>query len=328
MKGIRRRFGFSARTPPDIDADVADEFAFHVDMRAADLVRAGRTPEEARAIALREFGDAAAAASHGRRRGAQVERRRWLARIASDLAQDLAYGWRLATRARGFSATAIVTLAVAIGGNTAVFSILDTLLFKPAPLADPATLVRVFPGESQIAWLNYRDLLARNHVFADVAASRGLLLSFGDDRLVGDAVTANFFTVLGVPAGRGRTILPSDTRPDSSSCSPTGAGAPASPPTRPSSGAGSRSTGAPSKSSASCRRRFAASRRPASCGISGHRSTRPPRDGASTIARRPTSPRSRASRRGSPGRRPRRSSRSWRRRSASSTRKCLRPFPS
>jgi predicted permease len=214
MKGIRRLFGFSGRAPRDIDADVADEFAFHLDMRAADLVREGHTPEAARAIAAREFGDAAAAAAHGRRRGVEVERRRWLARIASDLAQDLGYGWRLATRTRGFSATAILTLAVAIGGNTAVFSILDALLFKPAPVADPASLVRVFPGESQIAWLNYRDLLARNHVFTDLAASRGLLLSSGDDRLVGDAVTANFFTVLGVAAGRGRTILPSDTRAD------------------------------------------------------------------------------------------------------------------
>lgn len=214
MKGIRRLFGFTARSTREIERDVADEFAFHLDMRIADLVRDGHSADEARAIAMREFGDVAGAVSHGRQRGVEVERRRRFSRIVADLRQDLSYGWRLATRTRGFSAVAILTLAVSIGGNTAVFSVVNAVLLRPPALADPATLVRVSPGESRMSWPNYRDIAERADVFTGVAATRGLLVSYGDARLNGDAVTPNFFTLLGVGASLGRTILPSDSRTD------------------------------------------------------------------------------------------------------------------
>lgn len=214
MKGIRRLFGFSERTTREIARDVGDEFAFHLDMRVADLVREGRTPEEARRIATREFGNLAAAEADACRRGADVERQRWLARFVSELRQDLAYAWRLAARAKGFSAVAILTLAVAIGGNTAVFSVIDTLVFKPAPFADSARVARVSSGVSRMAWANYRDLQAATDVFTELAAYRGALASTGEARLVGDQVTRNFFTVLGVAAAHGRTLLPSDTSVD------------------------------------------------------------------------------------------------------------------
>ena len=216
MKGIRRLFGFSSRTDRDIAADVREEFAFHMDMRAADLVLEGRTPAEAREQARREFGNAAAAVAHGRHRATEVERQRWFSRILSEFRQDVGYGWRLVTRARGFSAVAILTLAVSIGGNTAIFSVVNSLLFKPASLGDSSRIGRVHTGQSRIAWANYRDLQAAAGagVFTDLAAFRGILASPGEGRLVGDSVTRNFFTVLGVRAALGRTLLPSDTRAD------------------------------------------------------------------------------------------------------------------
>ncbi len=212
MKGLLRRFRFSARTADEVARDVRDEFTFHLEMRAADLVREGHTPASARAQARREFGDMAGADAHGRRRGAQVERRRWMRRLASEFRQDVAYGCRLATRTRGFSIVAVLTLAVSIGANTAVFSILDTLFLKPAPLGDPDTLARVYPGESQVAWANYQDLRERNDVFSDMAAFRSITMSSGEGRLSGEAVTPNYFTVLGVDAAMGRTLLPGDER--------------------------------------------------------------------------------------------------------------------
>ncbi len=215
---IRRLFRFSSRTKTDIRTDIHDEFRFHLDMRIADLMRDGLTESQARREAAREFGDAAAGARRLVARGATIEGQRWLARIASELKQDAVYGWRLIVRSPGFSAVAIATLAVAIGGNTAIFSVVNALLFKPEPFAAPHELARIHPGESQMSWLNYQDIRARSRSFTDLAAHRGAVMTLaesdGASRLLGQAVTANFFTILGVPAAVGRTLLPPDVRND------------------------------------------------------------------------------------------------------------------
>jgi predicted permease len=197
---------------------VRDELRFHLDMRIADLMQAGLTETEARREAAREFGDAAGSARRLADRGATIERQRWLARAGSELKQDAAYGWRLIVRNPGFSAVAIATLAVAIGGNTAIFSVVNALIFKPAPFAAPQELARIRPGESQMSWPNYLDIRARSTSFADITAHRSALMTLSESegavRLMGQAVTANFFSILGVRAALGRTLLPSDARND------------------------------------------------------------------------------------------------------------------
>ena len=181
-------------------------------------MREGMPEANARSQAVREFGDVAAGVQVCLAHGATIERQRWFARVVSDIRQDLAYGCRIIGRSPGFLTVAVLTLAVAIGGNTTIFSVTNALFFKPLPYANPDTLARVYSGENQIAWMNFRDVRARSRSFADIAAHRSTMatLWLGDTpvRLGGQTVTSNFFTVLGVPAALGRTFLPADDRTD------------------------------------------------------------------------------------------------------------------
>ncbi len=216
--GARRLFRFPSRTRTDIQTDIRDEFEFHLDMRTTELMRGGMAEALARAQAEKEFGDARSGSAGWASQGATVERRRRLGRLASDLKLDAAYGVRLIRNSPGFSTVAILTLAVAIGGNTAIFSVINAILLKPPALGAPDTLARIHPGESQAAWVNFEDLRERAGALVDLAAYRSEVRTLRDlarpVREIGESVTANYFTVVGVGADRGRTILPSDARTD------------------------------------------------------------------------------------------------------------------
>lgn len=135
-------------------------------------------------------------------------------RFLSDFRRDAIVGVRLLGRYRGFSAIAIATLALAIGGNTAVFAFFNALLLTPPPVADPQRLVRVDTGQSLASWPNYLDIRDRTTVFTGVAASRlaSLNLDTGNvaARLRGQITSPNFLSLLGVPAERGRTYAGDD----------------------------------------------------------------------------------------------------------------------
>src|SRR5829696_8618400 len=111
-------------------------------MRADDLRHRGWTEADARAQAVREFGDLTSSVERGERHERRVERRRLLSRLLGDVRQDIGLGLRLLRRNAGPSAAAILTLAVAIAGNTATFSVVNALLFKPVPVTAPEELAR------------------------------------------------------------------------------------------------------------------------------------------------------------------------------------------
>jgi predicted permease len=138
--------------------------------------------------------------------------------LAADFRQDTMLGSRLIARSPGFSAAAILTLAVAIGANTSIFSVVNALLFKPMPVVAAPALVRVHSGESQTSWLNYEDIRQGNEVFADVAAHRGFFAGLETRdvpaRLMGELTSSNYLTLLGVEAAVGRTFTPADSRRD------------------------------------------------------------------------------------------------------------------
>ena len=144
--------------------DVQEEFAFHLDMRVDDLMR--------RAVRSRCSGAGTAASSAIRTRGAAAcaregrpwsDRERWRDCV-SELRQDATFGLRLLGRSPGFSTVAILTLAVAIGGNTAIFSLVNAIALKPlAGRARRDEVVRIYTGESQTSWLNYQDIAQRTH---------------------------------------------------------------------------------------------------------------------------------------------------------------------
>jgi predicted permease len=218
---VKRLFSFTRRSPADVRGDVRDEFQFHLDTRTADLVRDGLTEAEARARALREFGDMTAGTARCAAEDDRVERRRRIGQIGEELRQDVTLGIRLIGRNPWFSTAAILTLAVAIGGNTAIFSILNAVLFKPLPVAASHELARIRGGQSQISWPNFVDVAERaerNGILAGTVAQRRLVAGMANDatplKLWGEQTTTNYFTVVGVHAAMGRTYTPADTRRD------------------------------------------------------------------------------------------------------------------
>ncbi len=217
-RGTRRVFRFLKRSTNDVRSDIRDEFAFHLDMRIDDLRREGLSEAAAREQALGEFGNVAAGTEACVREGVAIERRHSLTRFASELHQDVRFGVRLMTRNPMFSVVAIVTLAVAIGGNAAIFSVINALALKPLPVKHPERIARVYSGESQMSWPNYEDLRAGSTSFEEMAAHasaiRGLMRGDTATRAMGEVVSVNYLTMLGVPPMLGRTFTPADTRTD------------------------------------------------------------------------------------------------------------------
>jgi putative ABC transport system permease protein len=138
------------------------------------------------------------------------------------LLQDLRYTTRQFRKSAGFTAVAVITMALAIGANTAVFSVVDQVLLHPLPYPDSDRIVEVtqtFKGlpTDNFSPANYLDLAAQNHVFAEMAASRGWQgsLTAGDrpDRVKGTMTTPSFFPLFGIAPILGRGLEGSDSQP-------------------------------------------------------------------------------------------------------------------
>jgi macrolide transport system ATP-binding/permease protein len=143
--------------------------------------------------------------------------------MAETLLKDIRYALRWLARSPGFSAVAILSLGLGVGFNTAMFSLVDSLLFRPLPVTAPHTLVDIFTSAGDgdefatSSYQDYLDLKAQNTVFADVIGYSPMIapLSLGDRSRValGQVVTSNYFTVLGVQPLLGRMLVPADDEP-------------------------------------------------------------------------------------------------------------------
>ncbi len=135
------------------------------------------------------------------------------------LLRDLRHGLRLLRRDAGFAAVAILTLALGIGANTAIFSVVDAVLLRPLPFPHPEQLVSLresaptFPSMS-VAYPDYLDWVKQNHVFSSLAAFQWdgyTLTGVGEPAAIpAGAVSASYFTTLGVPPLLGRTFSAAD----------------------------------------------------------------------------------------------------------------------
>ncbi|HXJ05869.1 MAG TPA: ABC transporter permease [Candidatus Acidoferrum sp.] len=136
------------------------------------------------------------------------------------LLQDIRYAFRLLAKSPGFTAIAILTLALGIGANTAIFSVVNGVLLRPLPFRDPSRLVLIAEKSSfpviSTSYENYLDWRDQSHSFESVEATRGgaiTLTGAGEpERLNVRMVTAGLFSMLGVQAVRGRTFLPQEDR--------------------------------------------------------------------------------------------------------------------
>lgn len=137
--------------------------------------------------------------------------------------QDIRYALRWVARSPGFALVAILSLGLGVGVNTAMFSLVDTLLFKPLPVSDPDTLVDVFTAGGDgdeyatSSYADFADLQAQNDVFSDMTAFSPMFapLALGErSRLViGQIVTGNHFAFFGIAPHLGRLLVPSDDDP-------------------------------------------------------------------------------------------------------------------
>ena len=227
MTRFRRLFRFPWRTPQQIDTDLDAEIQFHLDMRTEELIDRGVTPAAAREEARRGFGNIEETQRYCRSLDQRGERqagwRMWL----DELRQDLRYSVRGLAKSRGFTAVAVLSLALGIGVNTAVFSVVDAMLFRPFPYDEPDRLVKLslihlqrpdsdFGREPRVA--EYRSWKQHVDVFEELAgydfygASPSTVASerLPPEQLTVGTVSANLFATLGVEPLLGRGFHPED----------------------------------------------------------------------------------------------------------------------
>jgi predicted permease len=137
------------------------------------------------------------------------------------LIQDLRYGLRMLAKNPGFTAVALLTLALGIGANTAIFSVVNGVLLRPLPYPEPGRLMLVYErsrefGHLSVAYPNFLDWRRENHSFTDIAAFRGDDFNFTGsgqpEHLGGEFVSASLLPVLGVNPMLGRNFLPQEDR--------------------------------------------------------------------------------------------------------------------
>jgi predicted permease len=196
---------------------------FHLQMRIEELVLQGTPSADAQAQAEREYGDMTAARAELAGIDRRAARRAGWREIAASLILDARISARGLRARPGFTATVLLTLALGIGANAAIFSVVYSVLLKPLPFADADRLVHiweVFDGtidqRSEASYPDYEDLRARTRALSDIAGfqTRGVLL--GAEHPTSSAaatVTANFFDVLGVRPAMGRAFLPGEDEP-------------------------------------------------------------------------------------------------------------------
>src|SRR5437667_182544 len=138
--------------------------------------------------------------------------------------QDFKFAVRQLLKAPGFTTAAVIVLALGIGANTAVFSLVQTLFFAPPAYTRPSELVQVFSQDKKspktyrgFSYPTYQDIRAQNSVFTDTMAYNLALVGIGQKgdtrRAFGAIVSSNYFSVLGVPLAQGRTFLPDEETP-------------------------------------------------------------------------------------------------------------------
>lgn len=205
-----RRLLFRARSlfrNRQLDQELRDQISNHLEEATEEYLQKGLSPDEARRSALLAFGNVVEVEeAHRDVRG------RWL----SDLVADLSYAFRSLGRNRAFAAAAMLSLAAGIGANTAIFSVVNSILLRPRPVADPEQLVELYVGHRQspyetTSYPSYAELRDRNEVLTGLAAYGIRQFRLGGaaqvEQVWGEVVSSNYFDVLGVPPLQGRGFV-------------------------------------------------------------------------------------------------------------------------
>src|SRR5262245_29469731 len=214
LSQLWRRLLFYARRDR-FDRELEEEMRFHLEMKAAENLAAGISPDEARYAAQRQFGNQILLR--------EVSRDMWSFRFLETIAQDLRYGLRMMIKYPGFTVTIVVTLALSIGANTAIFSIVNALLLKNLPYAQPERIGTIYArttgaGRRTIdgeQWELLRDKAPSliSAVSALGASSANLRAGSHVQYLRNGRVSAHYFDVLAIHAVIGRAFSEGEDRP-------------------------------------------------------------------------------------------------------------------
>jgi predicted permease len=204
-----------------LEHELRDELAAHLEMHIADNVRAGMTPQEARRVALLKLGGVEQTKE-------TVRDRRGLPLLEAFL-QDASYAVRALVRSPGITLVALLSLALGIGANTAIFSLMNAVMLKSLPVKDPAQLVLFgdgldqgisdgFPNPWLYSYPFYREMQKDNKVFSEVAAAFSMnsrIHGFVSGRNESEPmniqlVSGTYFPMLGVQAVMGRALSEQD----------------------------------------------------------------------------------------------------------------------
>ncbi len=190
------------------EEDLDEEVQSHLRMAVKERMAQGETAGEARASAAREFGNVVLVK--------QVTRDMWGWGWLEQLMQDVRFGLRTLVKNPGFSAVAVLTLALGIGANTATFSVVNAVLLRPLPYPEPTRLMMIYEkspqfGKLTVAYPNFLDWRRENHSFTDIAAYGADDFNFTGvgqpEHLRAGLVSASFLTVVGVSPLLGRNFL-------------------------------------------------------------------------------------------------------------------------
>jgi predicted permease len=200
---------------------LSDEVRFHLEEQIAENMAAGMSPEDARYAAMRLFGNSTWLK--------EETRATWGWLWVDEVSQDLRYGFRALRRSPLFTTVAVLTLALGIGANTAMFSLLDQVVLRLLPVNHPEQLAIVREtgnhygnsyGPNTISWPMFEDLRDNNQAFSGMFCRfpARVTIGYGDRaaQISAELVSGSYFRVLGVGTALGRTIAPDDDAvPDS-----------------------------------------------------------------------------------------------------------------
>ena len=220
--GVKRLFRFPLRSRAMVRAEIHDEVEFHLEMRTRELTAGGLSEATARAQAQREFGDRSASLRVLSRIDERAEQRRRFGLFWTEILQDARLGVRLLRRSPGFAAVAILTLALGIGANTAIYSVLEAALLRPLPYPEAERLVQVsetlengstnsVSGGAFLDWRRHQSRFTALTLLSRVSYNlRGNSVT---ERVSGLEASHEFLQVLGIQPLFGRGFGPEDDRP-------------------------------------------------------------------------------------------------------------------
>lgn len=207
----------------DVKADVDDELSFHLETKASELIALGMSREAARREAARQFGDVREFRAICEQIGKeQVRKMEWSDYLGS-WRQDMQYAFRMIRRNPGITVIAVLSLALGIGGSTALFSTVNAVLLRTLPYPDPTRLITLQEtqkgfGTMSAAWENYLDWRKQNQSLDEIGVYRFTARSLtgpgiAPERLNGMEVSASLFAMLGAGPQLGRLFTANDDNP-------------------------------------------------------------------------------------------------------------------